>query len=944
MTQRDHGVGVVRLDITSRRAVRWYLGVVLTLTACGGILHWLVAPPTGLVRTFYSDGGFAGEPLFQDRTTEVSLAFLDEDSTLPRRFFSVRWRGFWFLSRAQTVDLYAGADDRVDIRVDGQLVLRRNFSVGTHTTGETLTLSAGPHEISVRYEQEGGGASLNVQRAFEGERPGVFVPTRLFPERPDIQDFRLVTGTYWLTRLVAVLWLPPTAGLFLVVAGWAGRRPVHYWRTVGAPRTVGDFGRRLHLVAFPALLGPFVLFLLGPHTIYNANRGEFSTVFTDIAWPWLLMAVGGGWTLLLGIGCVICLLSDRLTRLYAALLFAVGVLLWAQGNFLVADYGLLSGEGLDLSRHVWRAPYEIALWVGGIGLAAVFARRVSAVVRLGSQLLIALQVVVLALSIATPDSEAQIDAPGWSLPPAEIYQLSRDQNVIHIVLDGFLSETFAEVIEREPDTFDNDFSGFIFFADHLGAFPTTKASMPAMLTGIAYRNEIPLDPFISANIRDRSIFSVLAGHGYHINSVSFIGHDHPPASLPNGQTTVRYTIPTPYGSYRDYVQFAAVQLVDLSLFRHVPHGFKSRVYNDQAWLLESRYSERRRGRNAGPSNHVAFLTEFAARMTVALDEPVYTLIHVAIPHPPYVVDADCSFIGPERPSRPSYADQARCALSVVRDLFDQLRALGAYDRTAIVLTSDHGWNALRPDHPLEGVNTPAGDLGEVAARAMALLAVKPAGSSGPLQTSYAPTAITDVPATILDLMRLPNDRLPGQSALQIDPNVSRRRTYAHHTWRHEVWRRPYLDLLHIFSIDGRITEPSAWTFRTAIFEPVSDVKAQLEQHGAGLFPLEHETARTVQWGDVHIVTYLPPDARVFTVAAQKAPQAPFPQTATVRIDGQVVGQAEFTDNLWHTLRYELEARSEGGNPFCIEISVAPPWYDDSGRRLGLRYRDPPWAR
>ena len=108
---------------------------------------------------------------------------------------------------------------------------------------------------------------------------------------------------------------------------------MHYWRTVGAPRTVGDFGRRLHLVAFPALLGPFVLFLLGPHTIYNANRGEFSTVFTDIAWPWLLMAVGGGWTLLLGIGCVICLLSDRLTRLYAALLFAVGVLLWAQGNF-----------------------------------------------------------------------------------------------------------------------------------------------------------------------------------------------------------------------------------------------------------------------------------------------------------------------------------------------------------------------------------------------------------------------------------------------------------------------------------------------------------------------------------------------------------------------------------------------------------------------------------
>ena len=935
--------GALRLDSTRWRAVQWYLVVALTLTAADGLLHWVIAPPTGLIRTFYPDVGFAGEPLFRDRTAEVSLAFLDNDPSLPRRFFSVEWHGFWFLSHAQTIDVYAGADDRVDVLVDGTLVLRRNASLGTHTIGETISLGAGSHEISVRYEQEGGGTSLNIQRTFEGERQGAFVPTHLFPEPLDIQDFRLVTGTYWLTRLVAVLWIAPTLALFLVVAGWAGRRPLHYWRTVGAPRTAGDFGRRLQMVAVPALLGPFVLFLLGPHTIYNANRGEFSTVFTDIAWPWLLMAVGGAWTILLGFGCVICLLSDRLTRLYVALLFAVGVLLWAQGNFLVADYGLLFGEGLNLSRHLWRAPYEIALWVGSIGLAAVFARKVSAIAPLGSQWLITIQVIVLVLPIPTPDSTRQIDAPTWSLPSAEIYRLSDKQNVIHIVLDGFLSETFAELIEQESDTFDRDFSGFIFFADHLGAFPTTRASMPAMLTGIAYRNDTPFEPFTGANIRDRSIFSVLAGHGYQINSVSFIGYDHPPASLPNPQTTARYTIPTPYGSYRDYVQFAAVQLVDLSLFRHVPHGFKSRVYNDQAWVLESWYSERRKGRNAGPSNHVAFLSEFAGRMTVTQDRPVYTLIHVAIPHPPYVVGADCSYMGPRPVTRSSYAAQARCALSVVQELLDQLRALGVYDRTAVVLTSDHGWEELRPDHPLEGVSTPAGDLDQVAVRAMALLAVKPAGSSGPLRTSFAPTAITDVPATILDLMRLPNNRLPGQSALQIDPNVSRLRAYAHHAWRQEDWLRPYVDLLHVFSIDGRITDPSAWTFREAIFEPASDVNAQLKEHGVGLFPPEHERDGTVQESDAHLVAYLPPDVRVFTVEAQRAPQTPFPQTATVKVDGLVVGQAEFTDDVWRTLRYELEARGKGDNPFCIEISVAPPWYDDSGRPLGLLYRDPPWA-
>ncbi len=260
---RDGG-GSVRSHITPRRVLTWYLGVVLTLTALGGLLHWVAVRPTGLTRTFHADVGFAGDPLFQDRTAEVSLAFLEDDPALPRRFFSVEWRGYWFLPRAQTLDVYAGADDRVDVIVDGTLVLRRNFSVGSHTMSETVTLDAGAHEISIRYEQEGGGTSLNVQRAVNGEPPRAFVPTRLFPEQPDLGDFLFATGAYWLTRLVAVLWMAPIAGLLLVVAGRAGRRAWHGRRARGAPRTVGEFARRLSLVAFPTLLGPFVLLTVGP--------------------------------------------------------------------------------------------------------------------------------------------------------------------------------------------------------------------------------------------------------------------------------------------------------------------------------------------------------------------------------------------------------------------------------------------------------------------------------------------------------------------------------------------------------------------------------------------------------------------------------------------------------------------------------------------------------
>ena len=230
-------------NITRRRLVCWYLCVVATLTVLSGVLHGLIAPPMGLVRTFYATSGFSGEPLSQDRTTEISLAFLDQDPTLPRRFISVEWRGFWFLPQAQTVDVYAGADDRVDVLVDGQLVLQRSPRLGMHTIGETITLSAGSHTVTVRYEQDGGGMHLNVQRAFAGARPAPFTPTRLFPKVPNVQDVRLATGTYWLLRVVVLLWLLSIAGL-LVVIGGRGRGIVS--RTGGhgvVPRTSGAKSR-----------------------------------------------------------------------------------------------------------------------------------------------------------------------------------------------------------------------------------------------------------------------------------------------------------------------------------------------------------------------------------------------------------------------------------------------------------------------------------------------------------------------------------------------------------------------------------------------------------------------------------------------------------------------------------------------------------------------------
>ena len=620
------------------------------------------------------------------------------------------------------------------------------------------------------------------------------------------------------------------------------------------------------------------------------------------------------------------------------------MLLWVQGNLLVADYGLLYGEGLDLAPHAWRAPLDIGLWIGGMALAVTFAPAVSTVAPLASQLLVALQAIVLIASTVAPAAESATEGVEWQVPPAEIYQLSRTRNVIHIVLDAFQSEYFADIVAADRNTFDRDFSGFVFFADHVGAFPTTRASMPAMFTGVAYRNERPFDDYRQTT-EQRSVFTVLAQAGFQIRSVSFLGFDHPAASLPRGRVGIRYTVPTPYGSYRDYVDFASAQLVDLSLFRHVPHGFKSRIYNDQAWLLQRWYTERQPAdRAAWPASGAAFLSEFARRMTLGTDDAVYTFIHLATPHPPIVTESDCAYRGRVALTPDSYRAQARCALVVVQELLDRLRTLDIYDSSVIVLTSDHGWGVVRQDQPFRGIRSPAGNLDLVALSAMPLLAIKPADRTGPLEPSYAPTAITDIPATIVDLVGLPNVFGQGQSAFDIDPEIPRARTYTHHSWTNADWSRPYYDLLHEFSINGRVTDPASWRYQRVIFEPADDLEAQLKAHRVGLLEPEDGPDGPFRWSDVQAVIYVPPDARRFTLDARKAAAVTPTQTVTVRIDGQVVGEHELADAAWHELAYALGPRNDGAGPFCIELLVSPGWRDARNTRLGAMVRNVAWTR
>ena len=685
----------------------------------------------------------------------------------------------------------------------------------------------------------------------------------------------------------------------------------------------GKLRHRLKTLVAPALFVVLPLCLFGPHTIFSGNETEFSAPFSVLVRPLLIAGAGIAAALILA-GLA---LPRTLLRYYVAILFGVGVVIWIQGNLLVADYGPLDGTAIDWTLQSWRNPYEIALWIVVPGVCAAAATHVSRIAPFASTVLLMLQTGVLIASALQSDSPSSTQ---WRGPADSMFDLSKKQNIIHIVLDAFQSDFFHEILEENRQELDRSLSGAVFFADHGGAFPTTMVSIPAMLTGTVYRQQQPLPRYVREHFDSGSLFKSLRAHGYRVDSVSEIPFDG--KSVSNG-----YRLRRPHVSYAEYTRFAAWQLGDLSLFRHAPHIVRPRIYNDHSWRLQNLLGPGdTSGRRHFPVNGAAILQEFAQRLTPTVDQPVYKFIHVGIPHRPVTITADCEFVEGLRPTRENYKGQTHCAVRRLIALLDRLKEIGVYDDALIVVSSDHGIGYA----PLKFVHdrqTPAGALATLSGKSMALLIVKAPGSRGAVRVSRAPTAISDVAATVLDVMDVPHT-LPGEPALKLAENAQRLRVFGMYDWEDDGWKHNYFDALDVLEIRGPLLDGNNWTLIDSLYPP--DVNP--EKRTRGLHEVQrNRTGVVYRWSTAHGFFQAPPEARRFEISIRSI--APTPQTVTFAASGRVVDTVTLREPSWVTIRGALPVPSNPATNW-LELHVDPPWRPrGEARILGVQTRDVKFA-
>ncbi len=679
------------LRIGSRRAVKWYLGIALAMTVAWGVMQWLVTPPTGLIRTFYLRNGAGGEQFHQERTSDISLAFLEEDPALPRQLFGVVWLGFWYLPQAQTVDLYAGADDRVEVLVDGWRVLQHTPQVGVHTTGETITLSAGTHEIIVRYEQDRGDLYLDVQHAFDGRTPRSLVPTQLFPTRPEFEDFVLATATYWLTRLVALLWMVPVAVQLMVVAGWVADRAALSWvvrRTTSLSRAVAigfqhvtgpSLTRTLHVFALTALAVAHPLFqVVSREPSFFAAR---NTTLLDLVGLIGIVCVALP-TLLLGIEVTLARFSATAANV------AHGMVLTVLGGAFLMPL-LKRAEGLS-------APQSIGLALLIAGVVALSYQRTGGVRSFVTALSPAI-IIVPALFLMTPDVREAVVRTDDLFSRA---QIRHAPPIVFVVFDEF---PVNSLLDNNHEIDRVRYPNFARLADSAGWYRNASTvssetiwAVPAIVAG-----QYPTNPNAVPTRRHfpDNLFTMLSGDYRMTVFGRFL------QLCPANSCTYDLEV---HDSLSALVSDLGVVFLHIISPRSIAERLPPILGNWKDFAVRRLFRNEEGGRRR--NDRISEFDRFLATITPDREGQLYFL-HTLTPHMPFeYVPSGHRYSAPDyqayreggeglfRHSDPWLAPvlHQRHLLQVgfvdhfIGSLLDRLQAQGIYDEALIIITADHG--------------------------------------------------------------------------------------------------------------------------------------------------------------------------------------------------------------------------------------------------------------
>ena len=433
----------------------------------------------------------------------------------------------------------------------------------------------------------------------------------------------------------------------------------------------------------------FMITVFEPSSIYFMDKNEFWFDFYT-----MLPRCLGMFAVICVVGCIIILLELLLFSRFPNIMAGISgsvlggfVALYIQGNFMIKDLPVVSGGYVDWSMYGKQIAESNILWVVTLLLGIVLACILQKKGILGSVLrhvgIIGIAFLLLTVILSGIQNDGFSRHIRQSTNVKDLWEYSADRNFVILVMDAVDGDTEERVLRDYPQ-FKEDLKDFTDYTNVLSAYPYTKWALPFMLSGEWYEYGEEYDEFAGRSFTKNKLVDRLKDEKYKMDLYT----DEIPALYYD--MNIYDNVAPENGTVKSNVGFCKLWL-RLVGFKYAPYMLKrySQIFpwefaqtgEDKDGYAKIMFYE----------SNLNFYQDLQddGKAEKIVREKCFKLIHLKGAHLPIWYHMDMSY---ENGVETSYYENVGASNTIISAYIEELKRLGVYDNTVLIIVSDHGYN------------------------------------------------------------------------------------------------------------------------------------------------------------------------------------------------------------------------------------------------------------
>lgn len=415
-----------------------------------------------------------------------------------------------------------------------------------------------------------------------------------------------------------------------------------------------------------------------PSSLYLGNINEFAMPYYRMAGGIFVFALFC-FTILSYIGLKIS--NAKGQYIYTLVIFFITAGFYIQSNFLNPSLPDLNGEPINWDSFVKAKRVSWFGWgllgiilIALISLALYKNVKIEKVISYLAGLLSLMQLCSLAVLIFS----CRLDADVCRTLETEGQFTVGDENIVIFVVDCLQVDAVQTYIEKHEDAKET-LEDFTLFENTIGGGAPTKYAVPLMLSGMEYDPMQDIDEYHEEMWQEGELLWDLKENQYDVRLYTEADKVQklPSQLVENLKQTSGNDIENPVLFYR--------KLMQLSNFYMMPLCLK-----DYFWLSTDELKNCLENEGTGQNyvlDDVRFYDEFCQKHLQKRDGKTFRFYHLFGVHKPFLYDEQFNMTTEDNTSE---AQAFNAVMMLIKMYMDEMKDLGVYDNSTIVILGDHG--------------------------------------------------------------------------------------------------------------------------------------------------------------------------------------------------------------------------------------------------------------